>query len=404
MDCGRMPKAPRLREGANNWLQSRDAGHITSVMNKIKLVMAFFAAFAAALALSGAEPPKVALVVKNAKGSMAAPMMPAFGESVAAGLNARGYSVIMKDALTESLSSYESGAAGPQAGKPGEGASLGDIKRAASAVSVARMVGADWLLVVSVNSLDRSTREFSDFGTKTLIAKTSLGVSYSLYSASSASGVDGGSVSVSSSTRQSPNLKVSDADTVSELFSDAASRVASQVSLPEKMREPAALESVEVEFVCSVEGMFVPEIKRDADGAYTVGSSTFPVAASGVLVEIDGVAAGSAGSKLSVARGLHQARLSGAGLEPVSMVVNAGPKGGVFGVSMRMTESARERWLKDAAFFQSLKAGAVLTDAQAKVLEGLSEAYGSSGYRVDYRTDTSEPLNVTNQSLFGFPR
>ena len=75
-------------------------------------------------------------------------------------------------------------------------------------------------------------------------------------------------------------------------------------------------------------------------------------------------------------------------------------------VSLRMTDQERARWLENAAFFQKLKVGAILTDAQVKVMEGLAAYLSQSGFRIDRRTsdevkvDTNEAPIIDRSTSF----
>ena len=63
-------------------------------------------------------------------------------------------------------------------------------------------------------------------------------------------------------------------------------------------------------------------------------------------------------------------------------------------ISLRMTESERKRWLENAKFFEQLKIGAKLTDAEVKKIEGVAEFFSQSGFRVDRRSTTDMKVDT----------
>ena len=59
-------------------------------------------------------------------------------------------------------------------------------------------------------------------------------------------------------------------------------------------------------------------------------------------------------------------------------------------VPLKITADELERWRQMTLFLTRLQAGAKLTDAQIKVLEGEAARLAASGYRVDVKVDTKE--------------
>ena len=62
-----------------------------------------------------------------------------------------------------------------------------------------------------------------------------------------------------------------------------------------------------------------------------------------------------------------------------------------------MTDQERARWLENAAFFQKLKVGAMLTEAQVDVMKGLATYLSQSGFRIDRRANEDVQVD-TNQA------
>ena len=63
-------------------------------------------------------------------------------------------------------------------------------------------------------------------------------------------------------------------------------------------------------------------------------------------------------------------------------------------VALRITDADRRRWLENASFFENLKAGAKLTDAQVKEIEGFAAFLRRSGLRIDRRSNTDVKVDT----------
>jgi hypothetical protein len=87
--------------------------------------------------------------------------------------------------------------------------------------------------------------------------------------------------------------------------------------------------------------------------------------------------------------GFRRVRISRPGFETWERTVNAAD-GLSLVVPLKITADELERWRQMTLFLTRLQAGAKLTDAQIKVLEGEAARLAASGYRVDVKVDTKE--------------
>ena len=393
----------------------------------MKKAMICLASALAAISAFASSTPTVAVFARNASsdnslGAYVAPLEAA----LAAKLNAAGFSAMSKNVVIDSLEkASKSGNAADASlakqilasisvslGKFGGFDNEGDIYSKASMLRVAQMLGADFLLDASILSMASEKRAYSGAMGNTLTTRRVLRTSYSLYGGGVGEGAAGGTVTGEYSFRQTSDIAVNDADTINMLVDSAAANIVADLAKSNEQKPLVAIKprKVKVKFNCIIEGIVFPAVEVNEKGEYRVANRRFPAVAEGVTVLVDGILAGNAGPGVSdsgaceISQGIHNLRFERSDLEPYERMVNIGENMDTLTVYMRMNESARDRWKKDGAFLESLKAGDKLNDAQIEVLKGIAQAYKSSGFKVDYKTDTKEPINIQqNTSILPQP-
>jgi hypothetical protein len=95
--------------------------------------------------------------------------------------------------------------------------------------------------------------------------------------------------------------------------------------------------------------------------------------------------------------GLHRARFERPGLEPVEMMVNA-REGLEISVPLQFTPEGRANWQRDAVFFNDLKNGAVMRDAELIKVRAVADFLRQSNIRLD--TTNVQNLNLGGQSIW----
>ena len=405
-----------------------------SIFKKAKYMKKLFLCFlAACLGASGARAQsgnapqtgdrETVAVFVRADGETAKVYLDMFDAALCAKVNSEGFSVVSRKVAVSELSNIgaENSAAVKLAGasklaealRDGTLAGSEDVWTSASMLSVARMLGADFLLDAVLFPAASEERVYSDMGVDTVSVRTVMRASYSLYETGSGRGLAGNTVLADKTVRQSKNLAIIDRDSAAAIVDELAAKIASSLRQDRPESESFVAKSsknFDVHIVCFIEGMRFPVIEKTAEGEYIVGEKTFAAEASGVSVMLDGLMLGGAGADsktgnvFSLPSGVHQIRFERADLQPYARMINVSENMKTFSVYLRMSDSARERWKADSEFFESLKAGSKLSDAQVKVLEGLAESYKNSGFRVYYKTDTDQPPTIQqNTSLLPQP-
>ncbi|MEI7658746.1 MAG: hypothetical protein WCK33_11845 [Phycisphaerae bacterium] len=246
----------------------------------------------------------------------------------------------------------------------------------ASAVSIAQTLGADYVLVASLSSIEREEMDYDDGTTRTKVQRSVLRCTYAILDGTTGGTVVGGSADAERSIRQTPNLTVK-ADVTMQLINDTArqmgERLRGQAETGKVRAAARAAEEVEVTFDVYLADMKVPALRRRDDGSYALQSESVDVGVMSCEVQIDGVTAGSASGTMKMKPGFHKVRFVRPMCEPEERVISA--KGGqTIRVGMRLTAEGRRQWLENAVIFQQLQEAERLSKAKADAADRLSEA------------------------------
>jgi hypothetical protein len=146
--------------------------------------------------------------------------------------------------------------------------------------------------------------------------------------------------------------------------------------------------------------LYIPDIRVGPQNTVTVQDGALRVAPLNVVVEVDGITVGSAPGKIQVRPGFSRLRLTRTGYETWERTINA-VDGQTLNVAMQMDAEGIRRWKELTAFTNNLQNGAKLSDAEIDVLKAKAQMLSQSGYKVDIKVDTDEPVTIDNsQSLF----
>ena len=390
-------------------------------MKKLALAFSFCAFLSASLLGADANRETVAVFVRNGGSDKSVDAcLGAFEGALCSKINEAGFSSMNRNVIITELSKYSKNSS-PEAAiaekllkvLKGESGGSEDIYSSASMLNVAKMLGADYVLDAQISSLASDTRSYSDLNSNTLTTRTVMRATYSLYEAGIGAGTAGGSVKSDTVIRQTKNLAVENADMANELVDSIAEQIADSLTADKRKSGgfiPKIKKSYPVQIYCFIEGMRFPHIIVNQKGEYTVGEGYIPAEAGGVTVMLDGAVIGNASSASSVTdergslnvfnlpSGIHQMRFERADLKPFDRMVNVSDNMKMFSVYLQMTDDARERWKSDSVFFESLKLNSKLSDAEVERIEAMAQTYRNSGFKIDYKTDTDQPITIQQNS------
>jgi hypothetical protein len=292
---------------------------------------------------------------------------------------------------------------GANAGTAGPDAETVDrlLSDRTSASQLAAQMGADLVLTASISQLQKARRRLADpsTGTATDVEQWTLIATYGVLDGVTGASRTAGTVQADFANRNTPELNV-EVDALDQVLRDAAVRMGPPVRAAiesGRVVATAPAAEVQVRFNAVLADLSVPDVRVDASGQYSVGANNYQLSPMDVQVIIDGIAIGNAPGSYALRPGLHRARFQRPGLEPVEMMINA-REGLAVSVPMQLSPEGRANWQRDAAFFNDLKNGAVLRDAELIKVRAIADFLKQSSVRID--TSNVQNLNVGGESLW----
>lgn len=345
-------------------------------------------------AVAQPDAPKAAgvlILVRNEAGESLKGRDQAFEDLLASRISSeRGLAVISRADAVKRLATTE---------KPGlDGAKVdAAFDDRTSALALAQNLGAKGILTVSLLSYAPETKTFSGNGITTTNTTHTLRTSWKITDAEQAAGVRGDTVIATRTVRQMDGLTETPGDLLNGLLDDAARKVAEGVrsgaagDRDALNRVAATAKRAKFTVGVTAENLFFPELAIGKDGALRVDQEKSPVRLTGVVVELDGAAIGTApfATPPEVRPGLHKLRLSREGFTPWEGVVNVSD-GFVFNTSLELNPAGLARWREQSKFIESLKAGVKLTDAEVTLLKSKAENLKNYGFKVDVKVDADK--------------
>jgi len=262
---------------------------------------------------------------------------------------------------------------------------LGD----SSVANLAQTLGADLLMVLSVDSYSHEQRKFE--GNSLLPSAFvnhfhRLGMSYRIVSGSKS--VLGNSVMEEISWRESKTFSRDTESIIDELMRSSAKKIASKVVLAKKSLSEisASVESTQLLLKATVRlpggaKLLLPTL---VDNRVVMNDAQL----SGE-VQVDGIVVGNLTEGLSVSAGLHQVSVSIPGYEEWSRFLNI--KGSMeLAINMEMTPDAYENWKATVEELQEIGRKTSLTDAEMEMLRAKAEALEDAD--IDYKIRLNEDI------------
>jgi hypothetical protein len=273
----------------------------------------------------------------------------------------------------------------------------------ASALSLARSMGADYVLVASLTALSSQEQRFEGYGVKTQVLSQTLDATYRLLDRAQGAVIDSGAASATEQVRGTPELQQK-VDLIDPLIRQVAAnltQVMQRRCQAAALPAPAALDGASFTVSATMLDVSVPNIVLDqATGRFTVAANPLSVSPLGVAVEMDGVVVGSTPGTFRGTPGLHKLRLRAPGFKPWEGTVNVA-NGFDLRVAMQMDQATYQRWLQTTAVLQELKQGQQLTDAQVDLIRGVAQFFANSNYSVNWKVDTKQAPAVVLPSFWG---
>ena len=259
-----------------------------------------------------APPPalRAAIFVQNRAGEQFSDKLEYPNDLITAGLTQKGFSIIDRHLvaatfreegrrdrqLAATLKAIQDAAAGKE-----QAASIEDAIAGASALRLAQMIGADYLVVATVSSAGSESRQFKGYGIENTSTIHTVRVSLKVLEGNQGGSLYADMVTATKSYMAGPSLTIVSSDLINTLLDEAAQQISLRVA-----DKVTAIREMKVKSVPVV------QMSITSDPA-------------GVTVELDGAVLGSTPGTFNVPPGLHQLRVTQQWLTTWERTVNVTP-------------------------------------------------------------------------------
>jgi hypothetical protein len=276
------------------------------------------------------------------------------------------------------------------------------------------MLDADCFLVATLNGFQESYVELPTLRRKVTTYK--LRGSWRMHSTSDAGSFLGKSFTVEKKIpiTQNVTIKISSDSILSDLIADAVGEVTgaifqSDLLAPKGVSKfkgaagraipnPLALQGadrdrVEITVEARLQKMCMPEIVMNEQDQLVFSGNELEVIATDAEIEIDGILVGNASPdrSISIPKGIHRMTVRRAGFSSEERMINA-HEGMKLTIEVQPTPQEYELWRSQLIFLENAKVGAILTENERKIAEGMREYLKNSKLEV--------PEINLNKSLF----
>ncbi len=296
---------------------------------------------------------RAAIFVQNRAGHEFSEKLDYLNDLITAGLTNKGFSIIDRQLvaakfkeeskrdrqIAKALRAVEDAAAGK-----GQAASVEDAIGGASALRIAQMIGADYMVVATVSSAGSEKRDFKGYGIENTSIIHSVRVSLKVLEGNQGGSLYADMVTAKKQFMVGPNLTIETTELVNGLLDEAAQMISSRVA--EKV---SAIREMKVKSVPVVQ----------------VSISSDPP---GVTIELDGAVLGSTPGSFNVPPGLHQLRLTQQWLNTWERTVNITPNQ-TLSIKMELSDAGLARFATLERFKQEMAHAKQNTELEKKERE-----------------------------------
>lgn len=276
--------------------------------------------------------------------------------------------------------------------------------RGSTAINMARAIGADLVLAVSLDSVNSETRTYTGNGIKTKNQVVTLRGSCRVLDLNNGETIVTIPLKTARAIRQSEGLQVEITDVTAELMETAGTMLASDLTAKSadlRAVKPAA--EIEVRILCSsvdLQGadLTFPDIRVQENGDVVTAEKPLSIVPA-ATVELNGFAVGSVPCTIKVRPGLHKIRLVCPGYADYTGNLKVSDSTQELAFPMQMTPDGFARWQQVRRFLQDIakdkklleafvRKDRKLTDAEVKQIEGQAEMYKNSYFKISRLPDT----------------
>jgi PEGA domain len=276
------------------------------------------------------------------------------------------------------------------------------LSNESSALHLAQNLGADYVLVCTITSFDNDKQNYHDASQNIDMVSVihKLRTTFRLLDV-----VDGGAevAGVASATlvdRTDLSGGTDHQNVIDDLLDAAALNMADMLTQDARSGLVASAggadqKHADVHFAvkATVDNLSFPVVSRRDDGRYEVMPTQYHPEVVDATVELDGVVVGSTGTDIAATPGLHKVRVHQTLFQDWDAMVNI-HDGMKLPISLELNDEGVQHYADLTKLFDRLETHAILTDAQAKVLEGKATEGGHSSLRVDVGQGSKADMDV----------
>lgn len=332
------------------------------------------------------EKPVCAVFIRNRAANVPDDKIGVLQDFVTAHVTEAGFVLIGRESAMNSLKAMAE--AGNNAKRVADPDTV--LSNNASALQLARDLGADAILNLSISSYGTDRTSYTGHNLNVTSVNYRLKVSYELLDILRGGAHSAGVVTVSFTDRKQAGMDSVRENVVDDLLDGAAADVANMLAsavrngntagLAEAARE--ARKQVAFTLVTTVADFPVPQIVRDASGQYLVGQATQLIEVPVTNVELDGNLVALTNGTMQGTAGLHKLHVRHELFKDWDGTVFTSD-GGRLSLAMQLDESGRGRFKDVMDFYAGLKQGQVLSDAKVQEIASKAKVLEQSGLKVN---------------------
>jgi curli biogenesis system outer membrane secretion channel CsgG len=347
------------------------------------------------------KPIKLALFIRDVSPEVPDEKVSVLESYITAWLTNNQIAVINRAELLNAVSAFATAGANAGTGDPMNTMTDRLLSDQSSAVALARNLGADGLLIATITSLieDRRQVRHPERGNYDNIFYT-LDVQWNVLDGGTGGSIASGLAQANEGLRQTDTLRRT--FNIDTLLRQDAQKIGEEVRVamarPTTRRPTAVAEATGVQVRIALSDLSVPEIIKQPNGEYIIGANRYQMEPMACNLIVDGMLAGTVPGVVPITPGPHKIRIERPMIESVEkfMVVRPGMN---LTIPVALSVEGRRQWMEQTQFFESLKNGAVMREAELAKARGLAKFLENSKLNID--TSSLETLGVGVPTVWG---
>ena len=350
---------------------------------------------------SATKPVKLAIFVRDVAPDVPDEKVSVLESYITAYLTNNNIEVINRAELLNAVSAFAAEGANAGTGDPANTMTDRLLSDQSSAVALARNLGADGLIIATITSLITDVRQVRhpERGNYENIFYT-LDVQWNVLDGGTGGSIASGLAQAKDGMRQTRTLRRT--FNIDNLLHQDAQKIGAAIRTamtnPATRRPTAVAEATGVQVRIALADLSIPEIVKQPNGEYIIGANRYQMEPMACNLIVDGMLAGTVPGVVPITPGPHEIRIERPMIESVEkfMVVRPGMS---LTIPVSLSAEGRRQWMEQTKFFESLKNGAVMREAELERAKGLAKFLENSQLNID--TSNLETLGIGTPTIWG---